>query len=62
MANFSNTILLAEVTGTFAITAAIWSKSAFAVTLLRLSEGWMKALIWFFFNFYEHLFRFECCF
>jgi len=46
-ANFSTIILYAEVAGTFAIVAAIWSKSAFAITLLRLCEGWMKYLIWF---------------
>jgi hypothetical protein len=46
-ANFSKIILYAEIAGTFAIVAAIWSKSAFAITMLRFSEGWMKYLIWF---------------
>lgn len=32
----------------FAMTAAIWSKVGFAVTLLRLTTGWMKGVIWFF--------------
>lgn len=33
--------------GTFSIYAAILSKTSFALTLLRISEGWMKYLIWF---------------
>ncbi|RKU41325.1 hypothetical protein DL546_004840 [Coniochaeta pulveracea] len=33
--------------GTFSLTAAIWSKTSFALTLLRLTEGWTKQLIWF---------------
>jgi hypothetical protein len=33
--------------GTFSLTAAIWSKTSFALTLLRLTEGWTKQLVWF---------------
>ncbi|KAH6640141.1 putative integral membrane protein [Chaetomium tenue] len=33
--------------GFFSVLAAAWSKTSFALTLLRLSEGWMKAVIWF---------------
>lgn len=33
--------------GTFSLTAAIWSKTSFALTLLRLTEGWMRASVWF---------------
>jgi hypothetical protein len=29
------------------IIAAAWSKTSFAVTLLRLSTGWMSHLVWF---------------
>ncbi|KAK5661067.1 hypothetical protein OQA88_10957 [Cercophora sp. LCS_1] len=29
------------------MTAAAWSKTAFAVTLLRFSEGWTKWFVWF---------------
>jgi len=32
---------------TLALTAAAWTKSAFALTLLRLTEGWMTWLLWF---------------
>lgn len=33
--------------GTFSLTAAIWSKTSFALTLLRLTEGWMKWTVWY---------------
>ena len=33
--------------GFFSVLAAAWSKTSFALTLLRLTQGWMKALIWF---------------
>jgi hypothetical protein len=33
--------------GTFSLTAAIWSKTSFALTMLRLTQGWMKVLVWF---------------
>lgn len=36
-----------NVGGTFSITAAIWSKTSFAVTLLRLTEGVAKYIVWF---------------
>ncbi|KAH8884074.1 putative integral membrane protein [Thozetella sp. PMI_491] len=39
--------LLICVTGTFSITAAIWSKTSFAFTMLRLTHGWQRALVWF---------------
>ena len=32
---------------TFAIIASIWSKTSFALTILRLSQGWMRWFIWF---------------
>ncbi|KAJ2907128.1 hypothetical protein MKZ38_007643 [Zalerion maritima] len=32
----------------FIVTAIIWSKCGFAVTLLRLTQGWMRATVWFF--------------
>ncbi|KAK3693255.1 hypothetical protein B0T22DRAFT_36029 [Podospora appendiculata] len=40
-------ILYMWVRNTLAMTAAAWSKTAFAVTLLRFSEGWMKWVVWF---------------
>jgi len=33
--------------GVFSICGAIWSKTSFAVTLLRLTDGWMKWVLWF---------------
>jgi len=33
--------------GSLSLTAAIWSKTSFALTLLRLTEGRMKWVIWF---------------
>ncbi|KAF3763191.1 hypothetical protein M406DRAFT_240401, partial [Cryphonectria parasitica EP155] len=39
--------LLDEVTATLTIFAAAWSKTAFAVTLLRILEGWAKKCVWF---------------
>lgn len=41
------TILAISVGGTLSITAAIWSKTSFALTLLRLTDGWLKKFIWF---------------
>lgn len=39
--------LAVNVTGTLLVTAAIWSKTSFAFTILRLSEGWMRILVLF---------------
>lgn len=33
--------------GTFFILAAVWSKTSFAVTLLRFTEGYTKIAVWF---------------
>jgi hypothetical protein len=47
---WSSVILLfraINLAGTFSLTAAIWSKTSFAVTLLRLTEGPAKHLVWF---------------
>jgi hypothetical protein len=38
--------LLANIGGTFSILAAVWSKTSFAITLLRIAQGWMWAGIW----------------
>ncbi|KAE9378639.1 hypothetical protein N431DRAFT_325815 [Stipitochalara longipes BDJ] len=40
-------LYVANITGVCSILAAAWSKTSFAVTLLRLSTGWMRRLIWF---------------
>jgi len=33
-------------TGTFSILAAVWSKTSFALTLLRLMKGRMRVVLW----------------
>jgi hypothetical protein len=33
--------------GVFAIAAVAWSKTSFALTILRISDGWVKWLVWF---------------
>jgi len=33
--------------GVFSICACTWSKTSFAVTLLRLTDGWKKWVIWY---------------
>lgn len=38
--------LYANIGGTFSILAAVWSKTSFAITLLRISHGWMWAVVW----------------
>lgn len=32
--------------GTLAVCASIWSKTSFALTILRLTSGWLKRLVW----------------
>ena len=38
--------LLANIAGTFSVLAATWSKTSFAITLLRISQGWTKIIVW----------------
>ncbi|KAK4203218.1 hypothetical protein QBC40DRAFT_29529 [Triangularia verruculosa] len=48
--NFDNLniyLLYCNLAGTFSILAALWSKTSFAITILRISDGWMKWLVWF---------------
>lgn len=33
--------------GFVSILAALWSKTSFAITLLRVSDGWIKRFVWF---------------
>ncbi len=47
MQNMAPLLVLVNVAGTFSVTAAIWSKTSFAITLLRITEGRIKWLIWF---------------
>jgi len=47
--NMRPLLLIINVAGTFSVTATIWSKTSFAITLLRLANGSksLKVLIWF---------------
>lgn len=41
-------LLITNMCGTFSILAALWSKTSFAITVLRISQdSWMRFLIWF---------------
>ena len=37
---------LANVAGFFSVWAAMWSKTSFALTLARISDGWILKIIW----------------
>lgn len=45
--NLSSLALIGNVTGSLSILAAVWSKTSFALTLLRLLQGKLRALVWF---------------
>ncbi|KAK0623837.1 hypothetical protein B0T14DRAFT_425921 [Immersiella caudata] len=45
--NIEKTVMAISIGGTLSLTAAIWSKTSFALTLLRLTDGWLKNFIWF---------------
>ncbi|KAL1838031.1 hypothetical protein VTJ49DRAFT_3125 [Mycothermus thermophilus] len=45
--NLSPFLLYSNLAGSFSILAAMWSKTSFAFTVLRISSGWIKALVWF---------------
>ncbi|KAK0625472.1 hypothetical protein B0T17DRAFT_508459 [Bombardia bombarda] len=38
-------LLITNLAGTFSILSALWSKTSFAITVLRISTGWTKALV-----------------
>lgn len=40
-------LLMSNTSGFFSILAAMWSKTSFAMTVLRISDGWYKKFIWF---------------
>ena len=37
---------LANVAGFFSVMAALWSKTSFALTLARISDGWILRFVW----------------
>lgn len=45
--NFGTLGLVGNLTGTFSILAATWSKTSFALTLLRIMQGRMLIALWF---------------
>ncbi|GAB1309823.1 Rhodopsin domain-containing protein [Madurella fahalii] len=47
LANMQALLVIINVAGTFSVTAAIWSKTSFGITLLHLSDGWVKKATWF---------------
>jgi len=47
MDQLSNFIKTFSVAGTLSIVASIWSKTSFALTILRITDGWVKKLVWF---------------
>ncbi|KAI1880957.1 hypothetical protein JX265_001197 [Neoarthrinium moseri] len=44
---FSPMLFVSNCGGSFLIVAAALSKTAFAITLLRISSGWQKSFVWF---------------
>ena len=40
-------LLINNLAGTFSILSALWSKTSFAITILRISSGWLKGFVWF---------------
>ncbi|KAK1751095.1 hypothetical protein QBC47DRAFT_308354 [Echria macrotheca] len=45
--NFALFLLPVDIRGTFSITALAWSKTSFGITLLHLTTGWMRYVVWF---------------
>ncbi|KAK3905539.1 hypothetical protein C8A05DRAFT_41503 [Staphylotrichum tortipilum] len=45
--NFSSIMVPTTVAGTFSATAAVWSKTSFGITLLHITDGWIKKVTWF---------------
>jgi hypothetical protein len=45
--NFVLLLRASNVTATLSIIASIWSKTSFALTVLRLADGWLRRLVWF---------------
>lgn len=45
--NLESFLLYSNFAGSFAILAAAWSKTSFAITVLRISNGWVKKFVWF---------------
>ena len=47
-ANYAAIGLMGNIATTFSVLAAVWAKTSFALTMLRLNQGWKaKTFIWF---------------
>jgi hypothetical protein len=46
MNNMPPLLKIVNVAGSFSVTAAIWSKTSFGITLLHLTNGWVKNTVW----------------
>jgi hypothetical protein len=46
MANMRELLLYINIAGSFSVTAAIWAKTSFGITLLHLTDGWIKMVTW----------------
>ncbi|VBB71302.1 Putative protein of unknown function [Podospora comata] len=47
MENMIHLLLPMNISGTLSVTAAVWSKTSFGITLLHLTDGWIKKVTWF---------------
>ncbi len=45
--NMQAMMLPTNIAGTFLVTGSVWSKTSFGVTLLFITDGWVKKLTWF---------------
>jgi hypothetical protein len=45
--DFGRFTMITNARASIMITCLVWTKTAFAVTLLRLVDGWVKKLVWF---------------
>ncbi|KXX78526.1 hypothetical protein MMYC01_206366 [Madurella mycetomatis] len=45
--NMEHMMLPTSVAGTLSIVAAVWSKTSFGITLLKITDGWIKKLTWY---------------
>jgi hypothetical protein len=45
--NWTDYLFVANLAGVCSIIAAAWSKTSFAILLLRFTDGWMRKLVWF---------------
>ncbi|KAH8682746.1 hypothetical protein BX600DRAFT_430607 [Xylariales sp. PMI_506] len=45
--NLNRLFFLTPISSVFSLLAAAWSKSSFAITLLHLTNGWLRRVVWF---------------